>query len=318
MPTKLDVVTFGESMGLITPDDGRSLETTQRLTRGFGGAESNTAIGLARLGIQVGWFGHLGDDSLGRSILKQIRGEGVDTSRVRLNEYASTGLMLREVLDDRLAVHYYRSGSAASRMTPNSLDEAYIAQAGFLHLTGITAAISASARATVHEAIRMAKKHGVKVIFDPNIRLKLWSIEEARPILLELAKEADYFLPGLDELKLLYETDELPDMLNRIAELNAISVIKGGDNCSYLVEKNNVTAVPFVRASRVVDTVGAGDAFCAGFITGLVWRKPLEECVKLASLLGSLIVQVNGDWEGLPSRRTLQAKLDGNANHIER
>lgn len=125
--------------------------------------------------------------------MKTLRGEGVDVTRVRLSDEAPTGMMFRETVAGRMAVHYYRKHSAASRMEPEHLDEAYIQGAKLLHVTGITAALSDSCRRTVRRAIDIAKDAGVKVSFDPNLRLKLWSIEEAREVLLPFAADADYF-----------------------------------------------------------------------------------------------------------------------------
>src|SRR5690606_7960606 len=153
---------------------------------------------------RVGWFGKLGNDPLGVMIMKSIRGEGVDTSRVKLSDEGQTGLMLREHVSGRTSVYYYRKLSAMSTMRPDELDEAYIAGAKLLHITGITPALSESCLATVLEAVRIAKDNGVQVCFDPNLRLKLWSVEQAKKTLLPIAEQADFFLPGLDELKLLY------------------------------------------------------------------------------------------------------------------
>lgn len=312
-----DVVTFGESMGLMMPTGPKGIEYSAQFEKSLAGAESNLAIGIARLGHSVGWFGQLGGDPLGRYILKQIRGEGVDVSRAVLAADAPTGLIIREVVSGKSSVYYYRRHSAASQMRPEQLDEAYIAQARILHVTGITAALSESCRETVREAIRIAKKHGVTVCFDPNLRLKLWTIEEARPVLLELASQADYFLPGLDELKLLYETDSFEEIVARLGELSAVSIVKGGDDETYVVEKGQVSAVPYFKAERVVDTVGAGDGFCAGFIVGVLKGYTHTEAVRLGNLIGSMVVQMEGDWEGLPTWAQVQAVLNKTA-HVER
>ncbi|UJF36478.1 sugar kinase [Paenibacillus hexagrammi] len=312
-----EIVTFGETMALLMPTSGKGLEYSSQLDSLFGGAESNVAIGAARLGARVGWFGRLGKDPLGRMILKRIRGEGVDVSRAELTAEAPTGLMMREVLMGKTSVYYYRKNSAASRMTPEHLDEAYIAQAKILHVTGITPALSESCKQTAIEAIRLARKHGVKVSFDPNLRLKLWSIEEARGVLLELAKEADYFLPGLDELKLLYQTEDWDTIVTKLRELPGISIVKGGEDETYVVDKESITAVPYFKAEQVVDTVGAGDGFCAGFLVGLVKGYDYAKAVRIGNLVGSLIVQAEGDWEGAPTWEQVEAVLN-NVKHVER
>lgn len=312
-----NVVTFGETMALLMPTSSKGIERTSQMEKLFGGAESNVAIGLARLGQSVGWFGKLGNDPLGSAILKSIRGEGVDTSRARFSDEGPTGLMLRENVSGRTSVYYYRRLSAMSTMRADELDPSYISGAQILHITGITPALSESCRATVQEAISIARANGVKVCFDPNLRLKLWNIEQAREVLLPLAEAADYFLPGLDELKLLYETEDFDEIISRLHKLSAVSIVKGGDNETYLVQDGTVTAVPYFKAEHVVDTVGAGDGFCAGFITGVLKGYSNQEAVRIGNLLGSLVVQAEGDWEGLPTWEQVEAVLE-QKKHIER
>ncbi|MDO7908130.1 sugar kinase [Paenibacillus sp. JX-17] len=312
-----EVVTFGESMGLLTAQDSRGLEYASNLVKSFGGAESNVAIGIARLGHRSGWFGRLGADPVGSMILKGIRGEGVDVSRAGQDDHSPTGLMLREQTAGRSSVYYYRTGSAASRMLPEQLDAAYIESAKILHVTGITAAISPTSLASVELAIKIARQSGVRVSFDPNLRLKLWSIEQARPVVLRLAEQADYFLPGMDEMKLLYDVDQDTEVLGRLVEQDRVSIVKGGPGLTYVVANGQVTEVPYYKAEHVVDTVGAGDAFCAGFLTGLLKGYDPVEATRLGNLAGSLVIQAHGDWEALPTEAQLDAYLNG-AVHVER
>ncbi len=312
-----EVVTFGESMALLIAEGGKGLEYANALSPSFGGAESNVAIGLARLGQTSGWCGRLGDDPFGRRILKAIRGEGVDVSRAKLTDEAPTGMMVRENVAGKSSVYYYRKLSAASMMRPEHLDEAYIAGARVLHLTGITPALSASCVETAHAAVDIAKRHGVKVSFDPNLRLKLWSVEDARKVLLPLAMKADYFLPGLDELKLLYETESVDAILGKLQELSAVSIIKGGEDCTYVLEQGQLTSVPYYKVEHVIDTVGAGDGFCAGFLAGVVRGYSMVEAVRLGNLVGAQVIQAVGDWEGLPSAAEIERLLSGKG-HVER
>mgnify|MGYP001249955809 CR=1 FL=1 len=308
-----DLITFGESMALFMPPEHRALERASTLEQGFGGAESNVAVGAARLGVSVGWFGTLGNDPFGHMIVKALRGEGVDVSRVKLSSEAPTGLMFRETVAGRLAVHYYRKHSAASRMQPEDLDEAYIRGSKLLHVTGISMAISESSRRTVERAVDIALDAGVPVSFDPNLRLKLWSIEEARDALLPIAAKADYFLPGWDELQLLYETSDWERVAERLAALRAISIVKSKGDQTVILANGSMEQVPFYPADNVVDTVGAGDGFCAGFLSGIVKGMTPVEAVKLASVTGSLAVQMRGDWEALPTWAVASSRLDGQA-----
>ncbi|HZG54856.1 sugar kinase [Paenibacillus sp.] len=312
-----DIITFGETMALLLPNQGKGIEHAKTFESSFGGAESNLAIGLARLGVGAGWFGRLGDDPLGRTILKGIRGEGVDVSRAALVDGEPTGLMLRDMAWGKSSVYYYRKLSAASKMTPADLDEAYIKQAKILHITGITPALSESCRETVFAAVDIARRHGVKVSFDPNLRLKLWSLEEAKPVLQRLAEQADYYLPGYDELQLLYGTDDFESIVAELRMLKAVSVVKGAGQETLVVGKDRIERVPFFPVKQVVDTVGAGDGFCAGFLSGVVRGESLVEAVRIGSLVGSLVVQGVGDWESIPPRSIVEAEL-GLRKHVER
>ncbi|WP_195575251.1 sugar kinase [Paenibacillus sp. 1001270B_150601_E10] len=312
-----EVVTFGESMALLIAEGGKGLEYTSNLTPSFGGAETNVAIGLSRLGHSAGWCGRLGDDPFGHRIYKMVRGEGVDVTRTSFTDEAPTGLMIRENAAGRSTVYYYRKLSAASKMAPEHLDEEYIAGAKILHITGITPALSTSCAETAAAAMDIAKQHGVKVSFDPNLRLKLWDVKAAQKVLLPLAMKADYFLPGLDELKLLYETESVDEIITKLSELSAVSIIKGGEDKTYILENGKRSAVPYYKVDRVFDTVGAGDGFCAGFLAGLLREYSVEEAVRLGNLIGSQVIQTVGDWEGLPSRAEIERLLAGKM-HIER
>ncbi|WP_323132028.1 sugar kinase [Paenibacillus silvisoli] len=304
-----ELLTFGETMALFMPQDNKSIENSATLDVGFGGAESNVAIGVARLGGSVGWFGSLGNDPFGRSILKRIRGEGVDVSRASLVEGEQTGMMLRETVAGKMAVHYYRKHSAASHMQPEHLDLDYIRGCKMLHITGITPALSKSCRETIFAVAAAAKEAGVLISFDPNLRLKLWTIEEAREVVLPLAEQADYFLPGWDELRMLYDTDDFEAVKAELTKLKAVSVIKGVGDTTVVLENGQAVEVPFYPVDRVIDTVGAGDAFCSGFLFGLQQGMSPLESVRLGSISGALVVQMRGDWEALPDWAAVERRL---------
>lgn len=312
-----EIVTFGETMALMTPEGTKGIEYASRLEYAFGGAESNVAIGIARLGHRAGWFGKLGADPFGRNILKRIRGEGVDVSRSKLVSDFPTGFMLRENVAGLSSVYYYRKNSAASTMLPEDLDESYIAQSQILHVTGITAALSEYCLETMKAAMRIARKNGVKVSFDPNVRLKLWSPEKVREHLVPLIMHADYFLPGINELEILYQTTDLQHIFSKLQSLSAISIVKG-ETDAYIIEPGaRIRKVPYFKVDQIIDPVGAGDAFCAGFLTGLLKHYPLEDAVRLGNLLGSQVIQFQGDWEGLPTWEKVESICSKKA-HVER
>lgn len=304
----LDVITFGETMGLFYPPSNGRLRQGNNVSFSFGGAESNVAIALARLGCKSGWFSLLGDDPIGHMIHTTLRGEGVDVSQVQFTKDAPTGIMIREQVRGKTSVYYYRSHSAARLLNRTFIDPTYIAKGKFLHLTGITSALSESCAEAVFEAVRLAKSQGVKVCFDPNIRLKLWKPEIARPVLLKLSQLADYFLPGFDELKLLFEEDDERLIIDKLLEWETTTVIKSVGKHNVIVANGNSTVIPFEEVERVIDPVGAGDAFTGGLLCGLVNGFPIEDAVRFGGIVGALSIQQEGDWEALPSLAEVNGK----------
>lgn len=305
----MDVVTLGETMVLFTAEATGYMRYANQFSAKVAGAESNVAIGLARLGHETGWISKLGQDEFGMKIISFIRGEGVDVSKVLNDSKASTGLYFKERLtEEEVAVQYYRTGSAASRMTAKDLSEAYISKAKFLHISGITPALSQSCYETVLRAIEIAKMNGVQVVFDPNLRRKLWVEDKARKTLMDIAKRSDIILPGIDEGAFLLGEDEPKAMAEKFHELGpSCVVIKLGDQGAYYLSEKEQGTVPAYPVSRVVDPVGAGDGFAAGLLSGLLDQLPLQTAVKRGAAVGALVTMVKGDVEGLPDRERLNA-----------
>jgi 2-dehydro-3-deoxygluconokinase len=284
------------------------LRFANTFTRHSAGTETNFAVGLARLGHQVGWFSRVGDDEFGQYIVNFARGEGVDTSRVIVDPDAPTGVLFKEKRDlGPRKIVYYRRGSAASRLSPNDLDADYIASARYLHLTGITPALSATARETVFAAARLARERGVRVSFDPNLRLRLWTREQARETMRELLPLCDLVLPGLDEAELLTGESDPDRAADAIRALGPHTVVikLGPDGALALTPDERVRA-PGVKLERIVDPVGAGDGFAAGFVAGQLRGLPLVESLRIGNVVGAFATTVVGDVEGLPSWREVQ------------
>jgi len=315
----LDVVTLGESMVLLLAEQPGPMREATTFRRYIAGAESNLAIGMSRLGQAAGWFSRVGDDEFGRAIVFRIRGEGVDTSHVVCDASAPTGLVIRERREvGPIEQVYYRRGSAASRLSPADLDAAYLGSARFLHLTGITPALSQSCRETVFAAADMARAAGVKVVLDPNYRSKLWDPPAARDVLRTLASHCDILLPGMDEAQLLTGLSD-PEMAAR--ELQRLGpqliVIKlGAQGALALDGDGQVTRAPAVHIERIVDPVGAGDAFAAGFLTGLLRDFTLTEALALGNRCGALAMTSPGDMEALP--RWAEVASESNTADIRR
>lgn len=302
------VVTLGETMGLLTvPASGR---VAAPVVLGIGGAESNVAIALARLGVPATWLGRLGDDALGALVTREVRAEGV-TALTSLDPDAPTGMMVKEQRAGGPArVRYYRRGSAASRMTPADVDEAAVAAADVLHVTGITPALGPGPRAAVEHAIAVARRADTLVSFDVNHRSTLWSDEEAAPVLASLAARADLVFAGTEEARLVLGrggSDE--DLAVGLAALGpATAVVKLGERGALARHAGRTLHAP-TRPARVVDAVGAGDAFVGGYLSELVAGAGVERCLRMGNTVGGFVVGVPGDWEGLPTRADLAAPV---------
>jgi 2-dehydro-3-deoxygluconokinase len=298
--------TFGETMGLIAADGIGPLAHARSFGFGIGGAESNVAVGVARLGGKATWLGRVGPDSTGDLIAARLTAAGVRT--LALRDEAFTGLMVRYRRSGAFAhVDYHRAGSAGSRLTPADIPSAEVTRASVLHVTGITPALSESARAAVFQSIETAKSAGVTVSVDVNYRSKLWSRFDAAPVLRDLVARADVAFAGPDEAALFVDP---ADALGEMAKLGPAEVVikDGARGCSALIdgELHHVAAVPVT----VVDPVGAGDAFVAGYLADRMAGATPAARLATAIAAGAFAVTVPGDCEGLPDRDELAA-LDG-------
>lgn len=300
------VVTLGETMALLHNQTPGRLAHVAELRLGIGGAESNVAIALTRLGIPACWIGRVGADSLGERVLRELRAEGVQLHAV-VDRQAATGLMVKERRTaDASHVWYYRAGSAGGRLSPADLPPGLIEGASLLHVTGITPALSATAHEAVSEAVARAHSAGVAVSFDVNHRSSLWSGRDAAAVYHELAGAASIVFAGEDEARLLAPAASSPaELATAIAALGPTQVIikLGADGCHALIDGvgYDQPAVPV----RVVDTVGAGDAFVAGYLAELLTGKDAAGRLRTAVATGAFACSVSGDWEGLPRREDL-------------
>jgi 2-dehydro-3-deoxygluconokinase len=289
------VLTVGETMALLDPLEDGPLRLGMPLTLRFAGAESNFAVALARLGVDVAWISRLGRDPFGDLIEAGLEAEGVDLRWVRRDE-APTGLFVKWRDDGRSSVTYRRAGSAASRLAPGDVPDEALDGVRLVHLTGITMAISGSARELVLDVARRAKERGAVVTFDPNFRPALPDTPEAaaerqRAVL----EHVDWYLCGEGEAELLWPGGEIP--VRSVKRVGARGAVVDG------------VVVPPPRAATVVDEVGAGDAFAAGFVYGLLQGWPPVECVRAANVVAAGALAGTGDWETLPRLDEVRAEL---------
>ncbi|MEI5100388.1 sugar kinase [Streptomyces sp. PmtG] len=276
------------------------------------GAESNVAIGLARLGHAVRWAGAVGADEAGELVLRTLRAEGVDASAASRDAGAPTGLILFEPrLPDVTRVHYYRSGSAGSRITPDAVERAFGAgpPPRLLHLTGITPALSATARAACERALGLARDHAVPVCLDVNFRSRLWSRADAGAVLRSWAPRVDVLIASDDELPLCLPPDggpaALPEQAGALLGLGVREVVVklGADGATAYTAAGALHRP--ARRVRAVDTVGAGDAFVAGYLSALLDGGDGAGRLERAVTCGAFAVAGRGDWEGAPTRAEL-------------
>lgn len=299
------VLTFGETMALMRADQVGPLAHASTLSLGIGGSESNVAIGLQRLGVQAVWCGRVGADSLGNLVEREIRAEGVDV-RIAVDPSAPTGLMIKERRTPATQrVSYYRSGSAGSRITRDDLDEQLISGAELLHVSGITPALSPQAEATLSYAVDTAKAHKVTVSFDLNYRGNLWSAEDARRVYRDIIPLADIVFAGDDEAAIAVGAGEPEELARRIGALGPCqAVIKlGAEGALALID-----GTMFRQSAATVDavdTVGAGDAFVAGYLAEFVTGCGPQDRLATAASTGAFACLVPGDWEGFPRRHEL-------------
>ncbi|MBU8906684.1 sugar kinase [Desertibacillus haloalkaliphilus] len=315
-----DVITIGEAMVTFNPVTKGPLKYVPSFDRKVGGAELNFALGCSRLGLDAGWVSRLGNDEFGRYILNFVRGEGVDVSEVKLVDEYPTSLNFKEIMEDGSGrTFYYRKQSPTSTMTVESLNEEYFKQAKLLHITGVFPAVDPKNNLPIiKQMVLLAKKHGLLVSFDPNIRLKLWSKDEAREALVELLPDVDVFLTGADEADILLGVNEPTAIIEKCKEFGISHIaIKQGEKGSVGYHNGQTIEAPPVPPKKVVDTVGAGDGFDAGFVYGVINSWSLEKTLHFANTIGSMVVSVSGDNEGLPYIDDVRVQL-GEKEFIER
>ena len=306
-----DVALFGEAMLLLVADRPGPIENATAFHKRTAGAETNVAIGLARLGLRVGWASRLGTDSMGRALLAAMQAEGIDCSHVVCDPAQRTGFQFKGRVTDGSdpPVEYHRKGSAASHMGPADVDEAWLRSARHLHATGVFAAVSDTSLQAAIRSMEVMRAAGRTISFDPNLRPTLWaSPERMRAQINALAARADWVLPGMEEgLVLTGETS--PEGVARFyRERGAkLVVVKlGAEGAYYDGDVAGTGRVDGFPVQEVIDTVGAGDGFAAGVISALLEGRSVPDAVRRGAWIGARAVQVFGDTEGLPTRAQLE------------
>ncbi|MGO1838340.1 MAG: sugar kinase [Candidatus Microbacterium stercoravium] len=294
----VDVVTAGEAM-LALRGNG-PLRMGGSLAVSVAGAESNVAVGMSRLGHRVAWAGRVGADESGAFVRRTLAAEGVDCRAVARDEDRATGMLIFEQrLPDVTRVEYHRRDSAGSRWSVSDAERALSLHPRLVHVTGITPALSAEARDAAYALVEGAKRQGATVSVDINFRSRLWSAQEAAPHLRRLVDDADIVIASPDELDIVGGD---PAALIRSGAREIIVKHGAAGATAYDAERSVAVSA---RSVTVVDSIGAGDAFSAGYLSGWLDGLALEERMERAVVLGAFAVASHGDWEGLPRRDEL-------------
>ncbi len=305
MSRHLDLLCIGETLAALTPVGGTS-QSALAFSITPAGAESNVAQVVARLGHQVAWASRVGGDPLGRRLVESIRSSGVDVHLVETLSEATTGLLLKDRSAATTRVHYYRRGSAASTMDPDLLPRWRHAAPTVVHVSGVTPALSDSCRTLVYDVVVGRALVNATVSFDVNYRQALWSGTGAGP-LLELARAADLVLVGRDEAADLWGTDTSDDVRALFPEVTTV-VVKDAAAEAVAYTATEVRRVPALSV-RVLEPVGAGDAFAGGFLAGRIRGLSLSGCLRLGHICAAATLMSPYDQGEIPDGMTIERAL---------
>ncbi len=323
---RYDLLTFGESLIRLSTRNYERLDQAQSLDFRHGGAEANVAVGLARLGFKTAWVSRLANNALGRKIANDLETKGVDVSHVLWTDHGRVGLFFLEVGTGPRAstVVYDRRDSAMSHMTLEQFPWHVLSETRWLHVTGITVALSESCRQLVGEAMKRAPELGVVVSFDVNYRARLWTAEQARQTLEPLCQDVDVlFVRQSDAARVFGASGASPeDIIRELARRFArrVVVMTLGAQGSIALDKSvgasEVHHAPSIPVQHVVDRVGAGDAFAAGFIAGYL-EDGIAKGLAFGNAMGALKMTIPGD-AALVSRQEVEELVAGAAGGISR
>ncbi|MFS0646275.1 sugar kinase [Siminovitchia sp. 179-K 8D1 HS] len=309
------IATIGEAMVVFNPTKTGPLRFVHSFERAVGGAELNFAIGAARLGLEAKWISSLGDDEFGKVIYNFARGEGIDVSDVSLSERYATSVYFKEIQENGSGKSfYYRQPSPLLELTVDKINESVLKNVDLLHISGVYLAVCKHNIEVVQKLIDLAKKLHIPISFDPNLRLKLWTIEEARAVYETIYPSVTIFLAGAEEFELLFGSDCVEEVQARY-QIEEMVIKKGGQGAAVYVNGQWIEREAY--KIKAVDTVGAGDAFDAAYIYGYLHQEVIGERLRLANGAGALVATIKGDNEGLPSLKELKQFI-GDEQIIER
>jgi 2-dehydro-3-deoxygluconokinase len=307
--SNVDLLCIGEPMlefNQNTKDEqGRPL-----YLEGHGGDTSNAAIAAARAGAKVGYITAIGQDAPGQSFMELWARENVDTTTVLRKADAPTAVYFVKHGPQGHEFTFYRSGSAASRFTPEDVPVEAIRSARILHVSGISQAISTSACDACFRAIEVAKEAGVKVAYDTNLRRALWPLPRARAIMHAAIASADIALPSLDDATFLTGLEDPDAIADFYLKLAPLVLLKLGKEGSMVATREKRTRIPG-RAVKAVDATGAGDTFAGNFLARTLAGDSAEEAARYANAAAALATTGYGAVAPMPRPDAVRALLEG-------
>jgi 2-dehydro-3-deoxygluconokinase len=315
-------LTIGEPLVVFSSNDlNVDLSNANHFTKHLAGAELNVATGLARLGINSNYITSLGIDPLGEYIEHEIHENGINTDYIYRDKKHTSGFYLKQKVDKGDPnIYYYRSNSASARFDPNMLNNIEMDDSfGIVHCSGIMAAISNNGFKSVEKLLKMADKNSIYTVFDPNIRQQLWSDKQVmKKSLNYLSSLSKIVIPGINECKILtglVDPEQIANFYFNQSKITKIVIIKDGSKGAYIKVKDKpMDFVNSYQVNKVVDTVGAGDGFAVGLISGILEGNSLKFSVKRACAIGALAVQSKGDSDGYPTRNQLETFMEQENN----
>ena len=293
---RIDILSVGEPM----VEFNQTRPGEPNYLQGFGGDTSNMIIAAARQGARTAYVTRIGDDDFGRMFLALWKEEGVDTTGVAIDPQAHTGVYFVTHGPQGHAFSYLRAGSAASRMRSEDLPLDLVRTARCVHASGISVAISASARDAVFAAFDAARAAGATLSFDPNLRLRLWPLEQARASIAVAVRTADYFFPSIEDARALSGLEDADAIVAWAHGLGAKAVfLKLGPEGVIASDGARREHIAGFRVNAV-DATGAGDCFCGATLARLAAGDNLFEAARYATAAAALATTGYGAVAPLP------------------
>jgi len=295
-----DLNTLGEMMGLFLAIDTDDVATARKFELSAAGAEANVAVAVTRLGLSASLVSRLGKDNLGENILAGLKNEGIQVGGIKRVDSYTPALVRNRGQDNPIDVTYLRKSSAGSTISIEDIDEKIIASSRWVHVTGISVAISESSAGAVAKAMELARKNSIPISVDINLRRKLWSEAEASKALRLLIHDVELLVGGVDEFAVVWGSSD-PEENLRLASAAGVrtAIMTAGDQMMRVLhDGQRFDLMPDIVPT--VDPVGSGDAFVGGTIAGILGGLSLRDAIAQGSKCGALVASTLGDWTGLP------------------